>query len=222
MDPSPQYLNLWELAFHWVGLPAPLSPAEIPPKVQRTAAMLVQAVLMRQLPAYEAPLMRDTRSKDPRDEQLEMMEVCDVNDLHNAFIESRLDRTVLTQYWVATGEVFRWGLWHNVVLPSFVQPDPDDPDFASVGEPAQAARARPEAEDKKSCQEIALRKWKANSSIRIAEMARDDEVRRDGNGGLYEEATVCRWLREVAPLGIRGRKGRPSKKSSQKTDETAK
>ena len=221
-DPSPRYLNLWELAFHWIGLPAPTLPVETSPRVQRAAAMLVQAVLMRQLPAYEAPLMKDTRSTAPRDEQLEMMEVYDVNDLHNAFVESRLDRTVLTRYWVAMGEVFRWGLWHNVDLPSFVQPDPEDPEFALTTEPAHGIRSRPETEDKKSCQEIALRKWKNNPSIRIAEVARDDELRREGNGGLYEEATVCRWLREVAPLGIRGRKGRPSKMSSQKINKTAK
>ena len=99
---------------------------------------------------------------------------------------------------------------------------PPTPPTAKNGITEETYIERPEAEDKKSCQEIALRKWKADPSIRIAEMARDDKVRRDGNGGLYEEATVCRWLREVAPLGIRGRKGRPSKKSSQKTDETAK
>ena len=118
--------------------------------VEQIVAMLVQAVLVRQLPAYEAPLMRDSKSPDPRDEHLEVMEAYDVNDLHDAFSSSRLDRTVLTQYWVEAGEVFRWGLWHNIDLPSFVQPDPEDPEIAWTAEPSQTARARPEAEDKKS------------------------------------------------------------------------
>lgn len=180
--------------------------------------MLVQAILMNYLPVYEAVLMHDANTNNPRQDELYMMEIHDVRELSEALLGGQVDRTLLLQYWVKLHDVFRWGFWRDEQLPDFIGPDPDDP-YISIGPgQSEASVVRPEAEDRRKCQEIAVQKWKEKPGTRIAEMARDEDVRREGNGGLYGEATVVRWLREVAPLGVRGRRGRPRKRTEPKTE----
>jgi hypothetical protein len=40
-------------------------------------------------------------------------------------------------------------------------------------------------------------------------MARDREIQIEGNGRLYRETTVRRWLYEIAPRTVRRKPGHP-------------
>ena len=63
--------------------------------------------------------------------------------------------------------------------------------------------------DKKFCQDKALELWKT-SSLNITAMSKHPEIRKAG-GINYAEKTAQKWLREVAPPHIKGKRGRPKK-----------
>jgi hypothetical protein len=131
-------------------------------------------------------------------------------DLENMYLKGRYDRQILVTYWINLADLFEWAIYNRIDdFPVFVEPDPSDPIWGTPKPNAAASPSRPEIEDRKRCQEIAFAKWQADPTIPIAQMARDEAIRREGNGAQYRPPTLWRWLREVAPAGVRGKRGRP-------------
>jgi hypothetical protein len=62
-------------------------------------------------------------------------------------------------------------------------------------------------------QQIAITIWKELPDRSIAEMARDEIIRKYSGAAHYNEDTIKGWLAEIAPVTIKGKRGRPRKKS---------
>ena len=60
-------------------------------------------------------------------------------------------------------------------------------------------------------QVVALQVWKDLPTTNITDMARNELVRKYGGSATYSHDTLMDWLREVAPDGIKGKRGRPPK-----------
>ena len=133
-------------------------------------------------------------------------------EVFESYMSGTYDRSLLSYYRFSMDDLFYWTVRERGDLPRFI-PVPEE--ARPKGKP-EATSTRPEAKDRRACQEIAEKKWQRNDQIRIAEMARDRDIQLVGNGKLYSEATLVRWLREVAPPGAKGRRGRPLKKAAQK------
>lgn len=213
MKPSPAYMSIWDVAFHWHDIPAPHEdPPALPPVVRDTVTALLHQIVNSKIGLYE-PVIGRCREHGRTDSSCVIMgEVENLPDeLGEMFTSGVYERESLAYYRMRVDALFFWAVREGFHVPDFaVVPEYVLADSEELQ--ATSRRARPEAEDRRLCQEIAKRRWADDEQIRIAEMAREPEIQVQGNGGLYEEATLRRWLREVAPPAVRGRAGRPVKK----------
>lgn len=61
-------------------------------------------------------------------------------------------------------------------------------------------------------QEIAIQMWKESPGRTIAEMMRDEIILKYSGASHYGESALRKWLSEVAPLEVKGKRGRPRNK----------
>ncbi len=209
MNPIPDYMSLWEISHRWHdGIPLE-DERSVTREIRDTLIVLLGAVMNSRIALYEETVGWPVEVSPKRDPSVFVESVEELPaEFEEMFLTGIYDRKLLAYYRVSLSGVFWWAVNSGFSFPDFLIPAEA---FMKEGPPTIQAKPRPEAEDKARCQEISQRKWKQNPLTRIAEMARDQEVRRQGNGGLYEEPTLLRWLREVAPEGVKGRPGRPRK-----------
>lgn len=88
-----------------------------------------------------------------------------------------------------------------------------DPEEKSDIEPD--SNLRPNQLTKLIVQRIALKIWEDpdNKNINISQMARHEVILKYAGVEHYEPGTITKWVREVAPVNIKGKRGRPSDKS---------
>lgn len=67
-------------------------------------------------------------------------------------------------------------------------------------------------------QRIAAILWKEFPDRNISEMARDETLLKYADATRYTEGAIVGWLREVAPVNIRGKRGRPRNKPATDAD----
>lgn len=74
---------------------------------------------------------------------------------------------------------------------------------------------RPNQLAKLVVQRMATKIWEEDSdnSINITQMARHSVIQKYSGADHYEEGTIIKWIREVAPTHIKGKRGRPRNKS---------
>lgn len=65
--------------------------------------------------------------------------------------------------------------------------------------------------DKARCQAIAQALWDTHPQRTIADMTKDKQIQKFGNGGQYTQETLEAWLREVDPRAPDKKTGRPKK-----------
>lgn len=210
MDPIPNYLSLWEIAHRWHNaLPSSVDESSLTPEIRDTLLALIEATLMGVISLGESVMLREVKGGFAFPARLEWMRVKELPvELAEMYSSGVLVRKSLQAHSLSLKTVFDWCNWCGYEAPAFCIPAWLDGEPGTEVMP-RAAKSRPEAEDKAKCQEIAARKWTENPSIRIAAMARDDAIHREGNGGLYTEPTLLGWLREVAPNTVKGKPGRP-------------
>jgi hypothetical protein len=61
------------------------------------------------------------------------------------------------------------------------------------------------------CQKIASTIWKDQPDRTIASMVKDELIQKYGGGDHYAEETVRGWIKVVAPLHVKNKRGRPPK-----------
>lgn len=61
------------------------------------------------------------------------------------------------------------------------------------------------------CQKIASTIWKGEPDRTIASLVKDELIQKYGGADHFQEETVRGWLKEVAPLEVKSRRGRPPK-----------
>jgi hypothetical protein len=136
--------------------------------------------------------------------------------------------------YILRGQLIRGGSDTELDLELAAQPEPDQEgvnggaaadNTARVGElpPDRAATEDSAASNqteseialrasqraKIACQEIAKWIWKQEPDRTIASVVKDERIQKQGGGSYYVEATVREWIKVVAPLHVRQRRGRP-------------
>lgn len=69
------------------------------------------------------------------------------------------------------------------------------------------------------CQQIATVIWKEDKTRTIASVVRDELIQKYGGAAPYNDDTVREWIKEVAPLEVRNKRGRPRKNGDAKSEE---
>ena len=69
------------------------------------------------------------------------------------------------------------------------------------------------------CQQIAIVIWKEDKSRTIASLVKDELIQKYGGGCYYEDDTVREWLKKVAPVEVKNRRGRPRKNGGKEEPE---
>lgn len=88
----------------------------------------------------------------------------------------------------------------------------DDPNKTRITDEIPPQNVRANQKTKLSCQQIASVIWKEQPDCTIASMVKDERVQKYGGADHYEDDTVHRWLKPIAPLSARRKPGRPPQK----------
>ncbi|HCN99444.1 MAG: hypothetical protein CL578_11280 [Alteromonadaceae bacterium] len=80
-----------------------------------------------------------------------------------------------------------------------------------------ATNLRPNQLTKLIVQRIALKIWEDpdNKDINISQMARHEVILKYAGVEHYDHGTITKWVREIAPVNLKGKRGRPSDKSDE-------
>ena len=216
MNPIPYYLSLWELAHRWHdAIPSAVDDSSVTREIRDTLLALIEAVLHEQLTVYHLGVgwvVEGEKKHSPSFDRFDPPREIVVEDFEEMFRSGTLDRRILTGYSVSLETIFDWCCWAGFDAPEFYVPE-----WVHISpkvDVVPAAKARPEAEDKARCQEIATKKWIENPQIRIAQMAQEREIQIEGNGALYKLPTLLAWLRDIAPDTVKGKPGRPPRENT--------
>jgi len=146
--------------------------------------------------------------------------------VEKAINERTYDKRWLNSVFIEQDEFEIWCALHNRPLPDFwfsshwqlspkAQFYRDSWSRGGIGgtksEKASPLSLRPVQEDRQRCEALATRLWKEFPSLTIAAMMKRPEIQREGNGKLYKEKALRRWLSSKAPPDIKGKRGRPRK-----------
>lgn len=215
MSPIPKYLSLWELAHRWHdAVPSTTDDSSVTREIRDTLLTLIEGVVSSKINVYDVSVAWIVDGEKKHSPALYEFPVEEVpQEFEEMFNSSIFHRDILQTYCMSVEGVFYWCMRDGYDPPDFCIPDAAYTE-AKI-EPTPHAKARPQEEDKAKCQEIAARKWAENPGIRIAAMARDKEIRVEGNGGQYRPPTMLAWLREIAPDTVKGKPGRPRKENIQ-------
>ena len=80
-------------------------------------------------------------------------------------------------------------------------------------ETSTSVKLRENQKTKITCQQIAIRLWKQDNKLSIADMVKRTEILELGGAQPYAPEVIRRWLQEVAPSEVSARRGRPSNKN---------
>ena len=130
-----------------------------------------------------------------------------------------IDFKLLAEYYLAEHEVAEWYLKEGMPLPDFwftparakeyteryLRENPKE----EADKPAPPQR--PEQIDRVICQAVARTLWEFEPNMTIAAVCEHKAVRQFANGAHYKLPTLRKWVGEVAPEHIKGRRGRPKK-----------
>ena len=216
MSSNPQFLSIFDLAHHWHDVSVPVEQGPLPPRVRDMVTSPLQAILNSDIGLYE-PIVVHCNPAGPVDQTGVHMLRHDVlpSEFEDMFLSGSYDAKVLAAYRLDIDDVFWWAATRGADdIPAFCISE------RFRGEPGphnSHAKSRPEAEVKRDCQEMAKRIWADHPHIRIAEMARSREIQIDASGAQYQPITVVGWLREVAPVSVRNRPGRPPKRTGEES-----
>jgi hypothetical protein len=208
MIPRPAYYSILDVSFGWHGIAVPNKVrSALPPVARVTLAMLLHAIVDARLAVYEPSTGAATDAAKLRNASVVMDEVEGTpTALAQMSASGAYDAKVLAHYRLCMDELFVWAIGEDLDPPTCCVPS-----WSCVIRPAttaQARKMRPELYDKSVCQTIAKRRWAEDDRIAVVAMARDREIQIQGNGRLYRETTVRKWLDEVAPPTVSEKSGR--------------
>jgi hypothetical protein len=216
-----EFMSIWEVAHRWAGTdPDVTNPDNLPSEVKDRLRDLLVAVDKfinlfnvsgeEELDTY-IPIIGTIRPNKnlQKAKQLLLLREYSKDDLNTFFVQKK--------------EVEEWLRIENEPVPSFWFSE-DDVQFHnkrrkeihcySEVEPPSSQKPKKLRDcqiAKIQCQEIAKRLWLAEPKTRIAHMVNHEEVKIKGGGNRFTDKIVAKWLREVAPEDIRGRRGRSKK-----------
>ncbi len=224
MKMTNQLLSLWELAHRMAGEnPYRTRLFGLPPAVKDTVRLLMNEILEGHL---ESTLIMEKRHPDS-DEPEEFFIRSHIDDIYRCIAGKHFPRKLLNFVGIDRWAFAQWCQHTKHPLPDFWfgveyrwpedRHEMEDGEETSSDAVIDAApiegpdKLAPVQRTKVTCQNIAAYLWKESPDMTIADMVKRDEVQRLGGGGHYSEKTLRKWLSQVAPPSVKGRRGRPPK-----------
>ncbi|MDR4513655.1 hypothetical protein [Nitrosomonas sp.] len=203
---NPDFKTVWQLTHNWVGEePDKTDPLAISPALRIAIDRLIRGISSREISG---------RWKGYRIFTGSLFLSLILEPIHclrffRWLIYHKFSIDYLDNLYVKRNEVITW--CEKVVLldppPCWAIKNPSD-NKISVNE---TKRHRPlnEVEDRIRCQAIASALWELDIDIHPIHLARSKILQRFGNGRIYSEDTLKRWIAEVDPKKGQRKSGRP-------------
>lgn len=222
------HLTVWELAhrlngldpdrWHWFGYPLPLKDS---------FRMLLDQILAGNL-ASSLILTKREYAKEPSDPEFYIRTHLD--DIYACIAGARYPKKMLKHVLIWRDDFRTWCQESQHPLPEFwfavdwVYSDPEEQglEMENQANPDQGPvnKLRPNQKKRIACQQIAEVIWKDDEpSMTITAMIEHNLIKKYGGANYFEDETVRNWLSEVAPEGVRGRRGRRRKDGKIPTDD---
>lgn len=236
------YLSVWDISFRWAGYDPRKLHLSIPLEVENHARNLIDAIHKAELACESITLEKREFEKDEAKFSFyywvdDFFSTTSGQSINRKLLKwagiNRLDfmqwcqrmNAPLPEFWFPQGWNLHYqlpeneippGLWYELkqwpkekrktYLDNLIKSEPDQSAQTDLNtRPSQMARI--------ACQSIAINIWKLDKSVSIADMVKRSEIQELGNGKYYVYEVVRRWLSEVAPLEVKARVGRHSKKN---------
>ena len=208
-------LSVWELAHrlsdsdpdkrYWLGLPLP---------VKDNIRLLLNEILSYRLTSILIMEKRRPDSESPPEYFIRTH----LDEIYACIFGHSYPRQLLRFISVDRWDYWQWCQQSGQVPPAFwfsveYQLAEDDEEGAESDEPDDLPDAAPPREKNRQvrelCRKLAREYWGVDSKLPIAQVAR--KIQGHGIADHFTEKSVVKWIRSIAPDGVRGRSGRPKK-----------
>lgn len=230
------HLSLWEIAHRWNNVdPNKIHWFGLPLEVKDSCRLMMNAILNAELESSLEMNKWHSGSDTPPEffirYHLDNIKACIWGQKFNR----KLFKFVSVDRWYLQ----KWCEMYNIPLPEFwfpsgwkIEPDRfmdeeseeidgDTNDLVNKGETDadKESKLRICQRARASCQQLAELLWKDNPELNISEMVRHEVIIKYGaryyEGDIvrcYGDETIRRWIQDLAPTHIKGKRGRPKKK----------
>lgn len=192
--PVSNSLTLWEIAHRWHGLDARDARDAVPIEVVDTLRWLVDRFGVESFFGREV-VDRGGWIRDPDDGISEIL-----YRLHTGVPDGALfDRLT-----VRADVVYELCIEDGVTPPSFWFPE-------HAESPAGGLAPRGSQEDRIRCRTLAAVLWEDDPTLTAVQVIEHPWIKRHGNGALYKNATIRRWIKDLNPDRSPGRRPKAEK-----------
>ena len=210
-------LSLWEIAHRWNNLdPNTIHLLRLPLELKDSFRLMINAILEADL---DSSLLMEKWYSDS-DTSPDMHIRYYINDIYTCIWGKKFNRRLFKIISITRYSFKTWCELYDIPLPEFwfpsgwkYQPDRysllDDENAETQDHENTSSKLRKNQETRIACRQIAEQLWKEDSTINITEMVKHGIIQKYGGGKNYGDDTVRRWISELAPPDIRGKKGRP-------------
>lgn len=207
---SEEFKSIWDIAFLWEGIQPPEDDqSSIPDGVRKKIEKLIWAFREHQLK------LRDFEGQLVSDDMNSVFDILFLNKsrklLKKCYRQKHYPKSALDNLYIKRVDLLKWCKEDFTNLPEFWVEDSAKPlsDYVHAKQPI--GRHINQEQDKLLCQSIAQTLWDLDPNIHPAHLAKCKAIKLYGNGRLYEDETIKKWIRDVDPLGNSRGDGRPRK-----------
>ncbi|MCP5246829.1 MAG: hypothetical protein H6937_13110 [Burkholderiales bacterium] len=205
LENNPDYMTIWQLAHKWINAdPDETDTETISPKLREHIIRLVIAIRNRVITAR-------TRHGVIFENYSFFTVLGDLPHYHKTLrclIRGVYDKSYLDSIYVKRDEVIDFCIKCYYDLPQCWMPKQLNYESITTKE-NNKYRPDDETADRVRCQAIASALWELDSDIHPTHLVRSKILQRFGNGRIYREDTLKRWIAEVDPKKGQRKSGRP-------------
>lgn len=213
-------LSVWEIAHRWNNLdPYKTHWFRLPQEVRDSLRIMMQCILDDHLKSslFLENWKTDSKTKPEQHIQYHM------NDILSCIWGHKYNRKLFKIVSIDRDYFRLWCEEYDIPLPEFWFPSDwkyfsrgisfFDPEDYIVNESSETNNSKLRTNQRATiaCQQIAEQLWKENPTMTIADMVIHNMIQKYGGGNRYDEATVRKWVKAVAPKSVSNKRGRPSK-----------
>lgn len=236
-----EYLSVWDISFRWAGYDPRRFYLRIPLKVEDYARSLIDAIHKAELSCDSISLEKRNYEKDEAKLSFYYWVDDFFSTTSGTYVSKKLLKWAginrydfkqwcermnapLPEFWFPKDRHLDYQINENEYFPghsymfkglSKEAKEECIQNFEAQTnnlETSASAKLRENQKTKITCQQIAIRLWKQDNKLTIADMVKRTEILELGGAMPYAPEVIRRWLQEVAPLEVSARRGRPSNK----------